>query len=89
MNEWIITIADISLDGIIINRFNGTKKEVKELLLKLLDKDKKNNVGAFDYGTETVDEIDDNGTKSNTYATYFSYHIDYTAILLNDISLIC
>lgn len=69
--------------------FNGTKKEVKELLLKLLDKDKKNNAGAFDYGTETVDEIDDNGTKSNTYATYFSYHIDYTAILLNDISLIC
>lgn len=89
MNEWIITIADTSLDRIIINRFYETKKEVKELLLKLLDKDKKNNAGAFDYGTETVDEINDNGTKSNTYATYFSYHIDYTAILLNDISLIC
>lgn len=89
MNEWIITIADTSLDRIIINRFYETKKEVKELLLKLLDKDKKNNAGAFDYGTETVDEINDNGTKSNTYATYFSYHIDYTAILLSDISLIC
>lgn len=58
-------------------------------MLKLLDKDKKNNAGAFDYGTETVDEIDDNGTELNAYATCFSYNIDYTAILLNDISLIC
>lgn len=89
MNKWIIAIADTSLDGIIINRFNGNKKEVKELLLKLLDKDKKNNAGAFDYCTETVDEIDDNGTELNAYATYFSHHIDYTAILLSDISLIC
>lgn len=58
-------------------------------MLKLLDKDKKNNAGAFDYGTETVDEIDNNGTELNAYAICFSYNIDYTAILLNDISLIC
>lgn len=57
--------------------------------MKLLNADRENDAGAFDYGTETLDEIDDNGTELNAYATYFSYHIDYTAILLNDISLIC
>lgn len=88
-DEWIITIADTSVDGVAINRFYGSKKEVKELLLKLLNADRENDAGAFDYGTETVDEIDNNGTELNAYATYFSYHIDYTAILLNDISLIC
>lgn len=69
--------------------FMEIKKEAKELLLKLLDADRENNIGAFDYDAETLDEIDDNGTELNAYATYFSYHIDYTAILLNDISLIC
>ena len=37
MNKWIIAIADTSLDGIIINRFNGNKKEVKEFIYNMLD----------------------------------------------------
>lgn len=79
MEDWIITIANTAVDGTIINRFRGSETEVKEKLLELLNNDKKNDDEMFDYGTDSVDEVEDTGTELNAYATYNDYHIDYTA----------
>ena len=35
MNEWIIAIANPSEDEIVINKFYGTKKEVKKIIVKI------------------------------------------------------
>lgn len=78
--DWIIAIANSAVDGVVIYRFFGDRHEVKEKLLELLNNDKKNDVDMFEYGTESVDEVEDTGFYDlNAYATYCDYHIDYTA----------
>ena len=84
MDNWIITIASSATDNIIYNRFKGSRDEVKAFLINLLNKDKSINDKNFEHGTNTIEEIDDNGTELKAYATYSDHRIEYTAMTAND-----
>lgn len=79
MIDYIIAICNTASDGICMYRFRGTFEELKRKLIELVMEDKENDEDAWDYGTESVDEIDMCGSDINAYATYHDYHIDYTA----------
>lgn len=88
MEDWIIAIANTSSDGVVIHKFNGTENDVKELLVDFAYADSINDIESFDCGTETIDDIENNGTELNAYGIYDDYHIDYTAIKLDKIAVI-
>lgn len=78
--EWIIAIGNSEVSSVPIFKFFGTEDEVEGLLLRLVSEGRENDPDNFDMGTETVDDIDNNGDgELNAYATYTDYHIDYTA----------
>lgn len=85
ITDWIVTISSSEADGIVLNRFHGTKNEVKSLLMDMINHDKSNDEDSFDYATEDIADIEDDGKELNAYATYSDYHIDYTAIKTCDI----
>lgn len=79
--DWIIAVANSEADGVAINRFYGTEEEVRALLVRMVQEDRKNDEESFEYGTEEPENVD-NTTGSGTLnasATYSNYHIDYTA----------
>ena len=79
-SEWIVAIGNSAISGVIILKFYGTENEVEDLLLRFINEDKERDRENFDMGTETVDDIDNNGNgELNAYATYSDYHIEYTA----------
>ena len=80
IDDYIIAIANTEVDSSIIKRFRGSKCETKDVLLALLNEGKGNDPENFEYGTETVEDIEDDGIGLYAYATYNYYHIDYTAI---------
>lgn len=88
ITDWIIAITSSEADGTILNKFHGTKNEIKALLINMVNNDKSNDEDNFDYGTETFDEIEDDSKTLNAYATYSDYHIDYTAMKMDDITTV-
>ena len=86
--EWIITVANTSIDGVAIYKANGTKDEIKKTLIKLALKDKACDSEMYEKGVETVDDIKDKGREMNAFSDYHDYHIDYTAIEMKKIPVI-
>lgn len=85
--DWIIAIANSDSDGVTIRRFFGTEDDVKSLLVSLVAEDKENDEEGYDYGTESVDEVEADGIgRFDAFATYSTYHIDYSA---EEISSLC
>lgn len=81
--DWVIGICNSAADGVTIYRFYGTKYDVKQKLLFLVLKDKKNDEENWEYGTESIEDVrdEDNGLGYEwcAYGNYSDYHIDYTA----------
>lgn len=78
---WLVGIGGTNADGVIMMRISATEQEIKEFLVNLVKEDKFTDPEAWEYGTDTVDEIS-NGVKGfYAYAVYSDYHIDYQAIL--------
>lgn len=87
MEEWIIVVGS-SECGPSVSKFAGTKEEVKELLMAMVDDDRNSEDGdtdGFEYGTESIDEISEEGNTLNAYSIFSSYHVDYAAVRVNDI----
>lgn len=85
--DWIIAVANSDCDGVTIRRFFGTEDDVKSLLVSLVEEDKENDKEGYDYGTESVDEVEtDKIGRFDAFATYCGYHIDYSA---EEISSLC
>ena len=57
--DWIIGIGNSAVDGVRLLRFRGSKEEVKEKLLSLINEDKENDIENWDYGCETTKDIRD------------------------------
>ena len=78
--NWIVGICCTDADGVNLYRVYGTKDQVKQYLVDCLLSDKDNDPDMYEYGDETVDEVSEerDGTL-NAFATYSSYHIDYSA----------
>lgn len=88
MEEWII-IAGSSEYGPSASRFTGTKEEVKELLMAMVDDDRNSedeNADGFEYGTESIDEIAEEGNTLNAYSVFSFYHVNYVAVRVKDIN---
>ncbi|RHP75324.1 hypothetical protein DXA62_06205 [Coprobacillus sp. OF03-2AA] len=94
---WIIGIANSESERVVIQQVLGTVGEVKNHLIKLIKEDKKNDEDNYDFGTDDVDDIEeyyvDNNDLNKIYqlegfATYHEYHINYTATLASENTVI-
>lgn len=83
--KWIIAISCTETDGVLVQKFDGTENQIKRLLVKLVKKDKAFDKESFDYGTECIDDVQGEGKFLEAYAVYNDYHIDYTAIKIDDV----
>lgn len=86
---WIIGICNTGADGIRLVRFYGSKDEVKEQILALINEDRDIDEDNWEFGCECIDDIraEDNGLgyEFYGYGSYDNYHIDYTAKVLSHI----
>lgn len=78
--NWLVGVCNTEGDGVFLSRVNGTEKQIKRYLLKLLNSDRRENSDEFDYGTTSEEEIESHGEGFYAYAVYSTYHIDYNAI---------
>lgn len=88
MEEWIIIVGSTEYSPS-VSKFTGTKDEVKELLMAMVNDDRNSEDGdtdGFEYGTESIDEITEAGNTLNTYSVFSSYHVDYVAVRVKDIN---
>lgn len=88
MEEWIIVVGSSDY-GPSVSKFTGTKDEVKKLLMAMVDDDrnsKDRDTDDFEYGTESIDEITEEGNTLNAYSVFSSYHVNYVAVRVKDIN---
>lgn len=86
--DWIVAICNSASDGIDILKFRGSKQEMKEKLLSLINEEKEDDIELWEWGTESVDEIRDYGVELYGYGCYTDHHTDYTARELKHIQAI-
>lgn len=81
--DWIIGVCCSGADGVELFRFYGSKDDVKQMLLSLINNDRNNDEECWDFGCESLDDIvsQDNGRgyEFYGYGCYYDYHIDYSA----------
>lgn len=79
---WLVGVGNTEADGVVISRVYGTDYQVKRHLMKLIRKNRENDPENWDNGTERIRELDvsGDGGRIEGYATYYDYHIDYTAV---------
>ena len=93
---WIIGICCSEGDGIDIYKIICTKEQAKKYLLRRVHADLLEEYDTIDkavkeygshYCTETIDDIveERDGNLLCAYATFYDYHIDYTAIAEDDL----
>ena len=80
--DWIITEGNSENDGTEVHRFFGSEAEVKMLLLQLVRESRENDADNYENGTESEEEIASyRPGRLDAYASFSSYHIDFTAVL--------
>ena len=80
--EWIISESNTDVDGIIMHRFLGTENEVKKILLHLVKESEENDPYEYEHGTEDTEEVESEYQGHlYAYASFSSYHIDFTAVM--------
>ncbi len=87
--NYIIGIGNSAADrGVIIQRAYGTWEEVENFLMALIEGDRMGDSESFDYGTESVEELEHclNGSVYG-YSVFGDYHIDYVAIPEEEIKI--
>lgn len=86
---WIIGIGGSDIGNVNTYRVRGTKEEVKAHLFNRVVRDRRNAFAAscydeWDFGTESASEVEENHFQIDgllyAYASYETFHIDYTAI---------
>jgi hypothetical protein len=85
-HQWIVGVCNTDSDGVDLIGFYGTEDEMKAKLVEMVQEFRLED-DSYEYGTETVDEVDVrwNGTELYAYGCYSDYHIDYSAKRLKDI----
>ena len=83
--NWIFGLSGSEWDDVSVHSFRGTKQEAKEMLVKLVKEDMKEDT--YDYGTEDVSEVKEL-PDGRLYAgtTFRNCHNDYTATPVNSMS---
>lgn len=80
--DWIIAEYCSEADGAELRRFFGSEAEVRILLLQLVRESRENDPDSYDNGTESKEEVDSYCSGwLNAYASFSSYHVDFTAVL--------
>lgn len=80
--DWIIAECCSEADGAELRRFFGSEAEVRMLLLQLVRESRENDPDSYDNGTESEEEVGSYCSGwLNAYASFSSYHVDFTAVL--------
>ena len=97
--DWIIGICCSASDGVNLLKSSGTKDEIKAKLFSLIEEDRENDDETWEHGTESVNEIEERNTIKEIvegdcvpelygYGSYYDYHIDYSAKVIEHIETI-
>lgn len=86
IHNWMIGInASDSDGGISMYRVRGTEEEVRQHLMAIINEDREEieSLGreSWDYGTESIEEIEKDVGKLYGFGVYDDFHIDYTAVI--------
>lgn len=84
MEKWIIGVCNSEGDGVSLYQFAGTAEQVKKEMVRMIidGKDEED----YEYGSEETYQISTQRDGSlYGYASYSTYHVDYSAKKLSDI----
>ena len=91
-NTWIIGIGGSDMDDVKTYLVSGTEEQVKQHLVNLILEDRKTieteSGESFEYGSESIEEIDTFGGHTHFYgsAVYSESHRDYSATLVQNVT---
>lgn len=84
---WIIGICGSESSGVYLESFEGTEKDIKSYLAKLVSEDVERNIDSLESATTEAEEInyydDPSRTKLYGWASFEDYHIEYSATKLD------
>ena len=70
-----------------MHRFLGRENEVKKILLHLVKESEENDPYEYEHGTEDTEEVEyEYQGHLYAYASFSSYHIDFTAVMNSSFS---
>ena len=79
---WIIGIGGSNADDVEVQRVYGTKEQIKQHLLALVQNEKDSWSETWEYGTETIDGIEERTPEHlYAYACFSDFHTDFSASL--------
>ncbi len=86
---YIFAISNTEADGTVLHTATCTESQAKRSLFKLVKEDRNTNKAEsgedWDYGTETIIDVNEDRGEFHAYGVYSDYHIDYAAIPLESI----
>ncbi len=87
MKETWIIIAYNSEGAIYTSKMFATREEAQEQVLKMIKEDRKQDEENWDFGTESVYDLDYDGSANgfNGYNNFYNYSVNYVAYPYNDI----
>lgn len=77
---WIIGCGGTNADGVGLTKVVGNKNDIKKILLSLVNEARQDDEENWDWGTESLDEVEERPTGSLfAFACFNDYHIDWEA----------
>ena len=78
--NWLVGIGGTEVDGVMMERVTGTKKQVVKHLVSLVRRDRDADPEGWDYGSTAMKDVVDRGGELYAYGVFSDYHIDYSAV---------
>ena len=78
-SNWVIAYCNSDGDDITMTHVYGTKYFVKRCMMKSINLCKYEDIENYDYGTETIKDIEDDNDYLSAVLVFGDYHITYTA----------
>ena len=77
--KWIVTVSGTETNGTSVEIVIGSKDQVKNYILKLIKDGIKEDEDRFDYGTESLSDLEEKDGYIYGYSVFSDYHMDYQA----------
>ena len=77
--KWIVAVSGTETNGTDVEIVIGSKDQVKDYILKLIKDGIKEDEDRYDYGTESLSDLEEKDGYVYGYSVFSDYHMDYQA----------